>query len=227
MIGVISSTIFPILAVHNQAPERLIQTAATVASLQACGISRIFVADNSREWSSGVGEALKPAVIHRFEHFKDSQVKGPAEIHLLLGLIPYLPENEPILKISGRYVLKSDAILKSIKDADIVARFYDHSRWRRTISTRCYIAKDKDTLRLFLTRTLDEIYDYSNRIVGPRSLLKIAKQFVLEGGNSKRREGTSIEHAAARVLKSYKYRVKPVARLNLQGYIMGKYFIDE
>jgi hypothetical protein len=75
--------------------------------------------------------------------------------------------------------------------------------------------------RRFLEDTLSEVYAYSSRIVGPRSLMRILKHSLRpDSDDSLYFDPTiSIEGAAARVLGRGKYAVGHLTELGLEGEI--------
>jgi len=229
MIAVVSSTIAPSSQPsHDGArttftPEqRLEQTRETVASLVALGVSEIFIADNSAGgWLRGREAALAPA---RVLHFDQPPIrnKGIGEMWLLLGALPTLPENTPILKISGRYRVGRDTGL-ALEGADVAAKIYAEGR-RREISTRCYLVRDRAVATRLWTRTLDEIFAASSHIVGPRSLLRIVQNSLRPASDTFPYSDPpgSVETAAYRAIQHLGLRLRPVEHLAVEG-ILGSW----
>ena len=169
MIAVISSTIYPSVQTTrdgarswNTPESRLEQTQKTIQFLVDAGISEIYLADNSGvNWISTTDTLLKPAKVYIFNQYQ-YQNKGISEIYLLLSILEFIPENEPIIKISGRYFMEKNPFQNSI-ECDLQTK------------TRCYWVKNKEVYKVFLKTTLCEIFAYSSRIVGPASLAKIIR----------------------------------------------------
>jgi len=229
MIGVISSTIYPPEQPGHDgmrtwmSPEmRLQQTQQTVTSLLNAGISEIYLADNSGDqWIQSTANLLKPAMVHVFKHYQYKN-KGISELYLLLSILEYISSSIPILKISGRYTLEK-SISHTIIDADIGGKFYRHGCHDYSLSTRCYVVRNKDVYKTFIERTLREVYRYQSRIVGIRSFVRILKNSLFPGNDSYPYEDprTSIEGAAARVLSIYQYRVNQIEMLGVNGQLGG------
>jgi hypothetical protein len=224
VIALVSSTIFP-----GDAPvyaesrsvfspeERLAQTRRTIESLQASGFSNIYLADNSGvNWVDGTEDRLQPARVFRFSQHQFHN-RGISELYLLLAMLGALPDDRPILKISGRYALKNN-IVAQLSNADVAAKW---SADNRTISTRCYVVRDRRLYRRFLEDTLNELYGHAARIVGPRSLLRILKHSLQPAADDSAYfdPSTSIEGAAAAALRNKNYAVVRLAELGLEGEI--------
>jgi hypothetical protein len=180
MIAVVSSTVAPSPLPGHDGPrtnlsfaQRLEHTRGTIASLVAAGVRDILVADNSPgSWLRDRVVELQPA---RVLHFDQPPVrnKGLGELWLLLGALPHLPADQPILKLSGRYRLAPDSPLLAAPAADVTVRVYgDH---QREISTRAYVLRDRAVAERAWSRMLDELYAAQARIVGPRSLLRLLR----------------------------------------------------
>lgn len=230
MIAVVSSTIAPsTLPSHDGArttlaPEvRLEQTQATIASLVALGAKEIFVADNSAgTWLRERTAALAPA---RVLHFSQPPIrnKGIGEMWLLLGALESLAENEPILKISGRYRVGPATGLKLRDGDDVAGKIYLNNRIR-TLSTRCYLLRNRAVATRLWERTLDEIYAESARIHGPRSLLRIL-QSSLRPDRDQLRYGdptAAVETAIYRAIRHLPLRLHEVENLDVEG-ILGSW----
>ena len=135
----------------------------------------MYLADNSgARWLSDTNELLKPAKVHVFNH-SEYQNKGISELYSLLSVLEYIPANTPILKISGRYTLEKN-ITHELIDADIAAKIYRYRFRAASMSTRCYLVKDKNVYENFIKRTLRETYGYYTRSVGLRSFLRFLKK---------------------------------------------------
>lgn len=229
MIAVISSTIAPppILTYDGQRSfispeERLNQTKKTIQSLQNVGINEIYLGDNSGEyWSEKFKEQLSPAKVFVFGHYQ-FQNRGISELFLLKSLVPHLPEGKPIVKISGRYILKKD-LSAHLKDADLAVKGWKFHSSYRSMSTCCYAVKNKDVFDLFIQRTLREMYAYPSRIIGPRSFFQVILNAFFSSKESFPYEDPpgSIEAASARVIKNYSYQVTQIDELGIEGYQRG------
>ena len=229
MIAVISSTIYPpSLPTYDgqrtclSPEERIEQTQKTIESLVNLGISEIYLADNSGEnWVLNNDKSLKYVKIHIFSQYQYKK-KGISELYLLLNILEYIPSNKPILKISGRYTLNKN-IINNIGDADLAGRLYRHSLVNSSMSTRCYLVKNKDIFAIFLKRTLREVYAYPSRIVGPRSFVRILHNSLFPSKDNYPSDDPtgSIEGAAARVLHLFNYKFNNIEPLGIQGFVAG------
>jgi hypothetical protein len=225
MIAIISSTIYPpdkliydSIRSRFSPQQRLEQTRETVRSLLRAGLDRIYIADNSGEaWVEGTEEYLKPAKVFVYKQYQYAN-KGISEIWLLNNLLDELPVKTPLIKISGRYILINDNF-PSLGQAEVAVKIERNKLIVSSISTRCYLVKDKDIFQLFLKRTLCAVYGYSARIIGPRSLFRILKNSIRPDLDSFQYDDPpiSIEIAAAHVLKKYKYDVKYLDKLGIRG----------
>lgn len=225
MLGIITSTIFPSdvymyggsRTLYTPA-ERLAQTQETVRSLINIGIDDIYLADNSGdEWIEGTEVKLAPSKVYRFNHQHQYQNKGISEVHLLLLLLKHLPPGVPILKISGRYVIKKD-IKDRLGDADLAVKMGD-----KTISTASYIVKNKDVYEDFLQGILHALYGYTTHVVGLRSLLRIIKNSVKPHADEYRYQDPpiSIEFAAREVLRRNKFKYVDLGIMGVKGVAGG------
>lgn len=230
MIAIVSSTVAPsALPSHDGArttltPEvRLEHTQGTVASLVALGVKEIFIADNSAgNWLRDRAAALAPARILSFSQ-PPIRNKGIGEMWLLLGALEALPENEPILKISGRYRVGPATELKLREGDDVAGKVYLHGRVH-SLSTRCYLMRNRAVAARLWERTLDEIYAEAARIHGPRSLLRIL-QSSLQPGRDRLRYGdpaAAVETAVYNAIRHLPLRLREVQHLAVEG-IMGSW----
>lgn len=230
MIAVVSSTIAPSpTPSHDGArttlsPEvRLAHTQGTVASLVTLGAKEIFIADNSPgDWVRDRAAELAPA---RLLHFNQPPVrnKGIGEMWLLLGALEFLPEHEPIMKISGRYRVGPNTELKLGKDDDVAGKVYLHARLQ-TLSTRCYLIRNRAVAQRLWERTVDEIYADLARIRGPRSLWRIV-QNSLRPAHDHLRYGDpaiAVETAIHRAIHYLSLRLNAVNNLDVEG-ILGSW----
>lgn len=221
MIALVSSTIFPQQddvyggerSVFDHA-TRLSQTVETVRSLFHCGLQTVIVADNSgRLWQPDAVARLAPATVLVFDH-PQFRNRGLSESYLLLAALEHLPANEPILKLSGRYTL--DLVPDFDSELDILLKFRDN---HQTVSTRCYVTRNRDVLRQYLTGILQEVYGSRSRIVGPRSLIRtVVTSICPKKDDYPHHDPTvSIEWAGARVIAHKRWQVRDVASLHIQG----------
>jgi len=156
MIAIISSTIYPStlrtrdgVRSWNTPESRLEQTQKTIQSLVSCGISDIYLADNSgKNWLNATDALLKPAKVYVFNQHQFHN-KGISELYLLLNILEFISSNEPIVKISGRYFINKNPFQDAI-DYDIQAKIYRHGLFQSSMSTRCYWVKDKAIYENFL-----------------------------------------------------------------------------
>lgn len=226
MIAVVSSTVSPsTLPSHDGArttlrPEvRLEQTRGTVDSLLAMGIREIVIADNSPgTWLLERAVTLAPA---RVVSFRQPPVrnKGIGELWLLLGCLDELPEDQQILKISGRYRvgLKTDLALRN--GDDVAAKIFGGNS-SEEISTRCYLVRNRDVAARLWGRTLDEMYAERSRIVGPRSLLRIVRNSLNPGADGfpySDPNTISVEQATLVAIRRLGLRLRNVGNLDVEG----------
>ncbi|MEO6852040.1 MAG: hypothetical protein ABI203_06690 [Mucilaginibacter sp.] len=224
MIAVVSSTIKP--APNDQRSvscypfeERLKQTKLTLAGLRDCGFKSIFLVDNSASMDGHELEALLsdfPEVnIYHLQQYQFLN-KGVNELLMMLFLIQYLPPNENIFKISGRYYPGDK--FKRPNFADFAVKDYQYRMKNGTISTRGYWVKDAGTYHRFLLSCMDELFAYPERITGLKSLFRLlfVKKDVVDDPLN-----ISIEFAAANVLKAGKYKVSLLDAIGIEGYIAG------
>jgi hypothetical protein len=231
MIAVVSSTVSPsALPGHdgartNLSPEvRLEQTRETVASLVAFGAKDILIADNSPGvWLVERAAALAPA---RVLHLNQPPIrnKGIGELWLLLAAVGSLGEDQPILKISGRYRIGPGTEL-SLRDGDDIAAKVPRVGVSGEISTRCYLVRDRSVASRLWQRSLDEVYAERSRIVGPRSLLRILRNSFRPGSDDfaySDPNTLSVEQASMRALRHLKLRLHAVENLGVEG-ILGSW----
>jgi len=228
LIAVITSTIFPpnlgpqeVRSVFSS-EERLEQTQATIQSLLKCGYTQIFLLDNSgKYWVQETVNKLHPAKVILFHHHQFKN-KGISESLMLIDALEYLPDNTPILKISGRY--KLERYLNIDGNAfDLSAKFYTHKfkyfTTRSTMATRCYLVKDKITYHTYLSALLEEMYSYSSKIVGIGSLKRFFTNqfFPRENKYEFFDPALSVEAASIRVIKKLSFKVHKIEKVGLSG----------
>ena len=230
MIAIVSSTIAPSSLPSNDGERtnipsttRLMHTKETIASLLALGVHQIYLADNSPgHWVRERAAELAPAHLLFFEH-PPIRNKSIGEIWLLLGALDSLPENEPILKISGRYRVGPDTNLRLRENDDVVGRVYQHGR-NHALSTRGYLMRNRAVAAQLWARTVDEIYADAARIHGPRSLWRIIRNSLNPSGDAFRYSDPSIslETATYRAIRHLSLRLNRIDHLAVQG-IIGKW----
>lgn len=223
MVALVSSTVFPPEEpVYGEVRSRfdhearLRQTIETVRSLQRVGISEIYVADNSgRAWQQAAATELEPARVFVFDQFPFHN-KGISEAYLLLRVLSEIPKDQAIMKISGRYKLVDSP--PELGDADFAVKF---SKDNRSVSTRAYLVRNRCLFEQLVKATLQEIFCYGSRIVGPRSLIRVLRNTFSPLDNSYCYYDPSIglELAVANVLRRAQWRVRRLPVLGIQGEI--------
>lgn len=231
MVAFITSTIYPPSATYQNAispysnSERLLQTIETVQSLKKSGISKIILIDNSEsKYQDIIKSHFTDTILISINQYQFKN-RGLTEILMLLCALSQieLKEDEPILKISGRYLLTGE--ITSI-NADFKFKGYNYKNNTGTVSTRCYLVKNKEVYIKLLKLALSEIYRYSLRSVGIRSVLAYLYQLIRPSSIDE--PTMSIEMAICKVLKYHKYEVEIVEKIGVEGYIGGnKTFISE
>ena len=225
MSAIVSSTLYPSSDPSYgtyrswwSSRERLEQTRQTVASLVALGMRDILVADNSGDrWEPSTERLLEPARVRVFSE-QPARNKGISELKLLLEALPHLPPDEPILKVSGRYILRH-RLVDHLGNADLVGRLYRHARRVRSFSNRAYVVRDASMYRVLLERVLSEIGSPS-AVVGPRSFLKYVGRSlgIVRSGPPSHDAATPVEIVFARILTAYRYSVSTLQTLGVEGY---------
>lgn len=231
MIAVVSSTVAPsTLPGHtgprtNLAPEvRLEQTRATVDSLIAAGAREIVIADNSPgTWFSERAGIMSPA---RVVHLQQPAIrnKGIGELWLMQSILASLPEDEPILKISGRYCIGKGPTLSIAGDEDLVGKIYREGR-SHSLSTRAYLLRNRAVAARFWNRSLDEIYAQSSRVVGLRSFMRIMRNSIRPRADDLSYSDPntiSLEMASYNAIRHLGLRLRAVENLGLEGRL-GSY----
>ena len=227
-VVLISSAIAPQSTEHyGTAPvrydpaTRLEQTRASIQSLLALGIEEIYVADNSgANWRADMERDLYPAQVQVFDHHQYRN-KGISEVYLLLAALPRLPRGRPIIKLSGRYQLKC-RLDESLGDNDLVAReVRGLSLLNCYISTIAYAVRDTTVYERLLRETLRDMFGYSSRIVGPRSILRMLRNSVFPDRDSYPYDDplVSIEHATWRAARKCGFKLHSVASLGVEGLV--------
>jgi hypothetical protein len=225
MIAVVSSTIKP----REESGQkrsfysfemRLNQTRQTLTRLQECGFSTIYLVDNSPSLDQhALQKMLTDFSSVKVYHILQYQFtnKGINELLMLLFIAEHLTPNEPIFKISGRYYPTPSFVIPHFTDFAI--KGYDYVSKKGTISTRGYWVKDAKTMQYFLQCCLTEVFTYPQRIVGIRSLLNNTAQMIFKRPFTP--VNTSIEFAAANILKKGKYEVTQLSGIGIEGLVAG------
>ncbi len=227
MIGVISSTIFPSdEPMYWGSPRtilpssaRLEQTQGTIVSLLEAGISEINLVDNSGgQWIPGTENDLQPARVQICDQYQ-FQNKGISEILMLLSVLPQISNDKPILKISGRYLLKGPVDMNT-GNAELAVKLYRPSARDKTeMSTRCYWVKNREVFEDFLISILRELYSSRAKITGFGSALRLIRNSVFPGNDKYPYHDPvdGIEKAAARVLETRRFKVRYLDSLRIEG----------
>jgi len=224
MIAVVSSTIKPVIKNREITniygfEDRLEQTRHTINRLLEVGFDEIYLVDNSPLLSQPQLQNLLQGY-HKVNLYHVPQYqfpnKGINELLMLLYATQFLPPYEVIFKISGRYYPAENFEQPYFEDFAVKGLNY-HKR-NGYISTRGYWVKDVATFENFLLHTVDEVFCYPERIVGPRALLRVlfTKKDIIKFPLN-----VAIEFAAANILKSEKYKVKLLDQLRVEGLVAG------
>ncbi|MEE1945143.1 hypothetical protein VRU48_08490 [Pedobacter sp. KR3-3] len=226
MIAVVTSCIYPVATIDNEKrshvslSEREQQTIQSIAELVKKGFSKIIIVDNAAvAYDFSTIKALAPHIeVVQLKQYQ-FQNKGINELLMLLAIVDELPENEVIFKLSARYCPNEHFSKKFDPNCDFKVKGYDFDQKRGTISTRAYFVKNKAVYKDFLLKTLNEVFLYPQRIVGLRSLANLFSSIFKPSFAP--RFNTSIEFAAARVLKHEKYSIKLVDSIGIEGIVAG------
>lgn len=232
-IAIITSTISPprsdLHGVESNliSPEhRFEQTQETIKSLITLGIEHIVLVDNSsNEESEKLLNLLTGIKIinSRSPQFRN---KGLSELWMLQKSLEWIPENTPILKISGRYSLtkKLDKYLDGA--VEFVGRRYGRSEQKiregmkyTHVSTVAYVVKNIEIFEKIINRTMNEVYGYASKIVGPMSFLRICRNslFPFHDHYNYSDPSISIELGLARALDALKIHTNYVDSLGVEG----------
>ncbi|RYU91616.1 hypothetical protein EWM62_06665 [Mucilaginibacter terrigena] len=224
MIAIVSSTIKPLTGPQQSKSfytyeQRVEQTRFTLQRLRECGFTKIFLIDNSplldKTQIQDLLTGFPEVEVHHLLQYQFEN-KGINELLLLLYLVEYLPANQPVFKISGRYYPTGD--FKKPDFEDLAVKKYHHARNNSSISTRGYWVKDADTLHRFLTDCLYEHFAYSERIVGLGSLIRVL--FSKKDKNTPH-FSISIEFAAGHILRKGDYEVTFINKIGIEGLVAG------
>jgi hypothetical protein len=226
MLALITSTISPPSKklFHEKrssyTPEQRLQhTLATVKSLQEKGITQIYLFDNSFEVDfEGFKHHFNHINIYNIQQYQFNNKSINEHLLLLTGLM-HIPDNEPILKISGRYRLNDKFAFGDLANYDFIVRASDFHKNTGSISTRCYMVKNKKILEDVLTHSLYELFGYGLRVVGLRSGINFIKSLFKQQIN---KESTvAIEMSMARAIKFLGYSYNVIPLMGLEGFVAG------
>jgi hypothetical protein len=199
--------------------ERETQTIFTLQKLKDAGFKEIVLVDNSESYNfSKIESAVTNVKILPLVQFQ-FQNKGINELLMLLAAVDVLPADTPIFKISGRYFPNENFSYQFDDQYDFKFKAYQFYSKRGTISTRGYFVKNKEIYSDFLIKTLGEVFVYPQRIVGIRSLINQITGIFKPKFTST--FGTSIEFAAARVIKNGNYRFNIIDTIGIEGQVAG------
>ncbi|MCZ4221798.1 hypothetical protein [Pedobacter rhodius] len=220
MISIVSSTIVPFYITEKQSKNlisnesRLADTIKTVKSLESKNFDSIYVFDNSTpRLNKEIIDLLYPAIATSFDVLPYKN-KGLSEIYLLLLGLRNLPEDKPILKISGRYILNESWDFEALAAYDFAGKF----DLKTTISTRCYYVKNKKILEMILLKAIDYIYGYHFKIVGPTSFFRIIENLLSGNANINfHKSSVSIERGMGESIRALQLKTKELKLLNISG----------
>ncbi|MDX2067863.1 MAG: hypothetical protein SFV55_05525 [Haliscomenobacter sp.] len=225
----ISSTIFTprvnsnsVLKSVYSSNERTEQTRQTITSLKRLGYEDIRLYDNSgTEYQSTLEKEFPEITVKTLTQYQFDN-KGISETFMLLSAINDLPDDIPIIKISGRYQL-SKKIDFNHMEFQLGAKFYRHNSklftTKESMATRCYIFSNKKIFEQYLTNMLEEIYAHSARIIGAGSLKRFLINQFMPNKNvySYLNPIYSVEAASVPVIKKMGLNVQRIDNIGLFG----------
>ena len=225
MIAIVTSTLQPSENdISNKSfytfIERLEQTKHTLNNLIQLNFDTIFLIDNSTNLPLSEVQNLliefKQVKIFQVQQYQFKN-KGINEILMLLYLLQFLPANQNIFKISGRYYPTTS--FEKPYFSDFAAKGYCYKKRTGTISTRAYWVKDKNVFYSCLSNCLNEVFTYPERITGFRSLYNKLASVILKKHTEPL--NISIEFAFANVLKKSNYKLKLLDCIGIEGLVAG------
>jgi hypothetical protein len=227
LIAIVTSTLFPSdksifegKRTSFDSEERSEQTRQTIISLRDTGLDEIYLADNSeKQFHQSVHSMFDDVNVLTFDNYPFNN-RGTSEALLILNSLKYLPEDVPLLKISGRYCLNNHFNRPTTMRADFIGKGFNYERKNGIVSTRCYMVRNKELLEQLMLKTLVVMYAYPLQIVGPRSFMKFLKQ-KLRRTEIPSETSVSIEMGVARSLKNSNLNVSLLDRIGLEGYVAG------
>lgn len=225
----ISSTVFPREArdesvVKSVYPpeERILQTRKTIESLRSLGYEDLYLFDNSGNQHRAVLiREFGDVHVQIFDHFQFDN-KGISETYLMLEGIRHVPDDRPLIKLSGRYRISRRPEV-DIGSYDLAARIYRHEarlfQERETMATRCYVVRNRAVYRSYLIGLLQEIYSYSARVVGFGSLRRFMTNQLCPKNNvySYFDPALSVEAASIRVVRNLNLKLLRLDSIGLHG----------
>lgn len=222
MIALITSTICPPPPTINtlyrstiEPHQRLNETIQTIESLRMNGINNIFLFDNSGPfWLNEFDDKIKNCILIKI-NFCQFENKGLSELLLIKSAIPYLPENLPILKISGRYQLINTSMFEYISKYDIVCKQY-----KNCISTRAYLVKNKNVLDGMISASLNSMLNYNSSIKGILSLFSIIRNTVWPYRKYKFHITVMLEVIMYKIITK-NFTIKNLDSIGIKGRIAG------
>lgn len=197
---------------------RIIQTKETIESLKKiAAIKEIYIFDNSGyKYKDYLSKQYNDVKLFVQDQYKFNN-KGLSEIHLILNNLIHIPEDIPILKISGRYKINNitefNNNLSKFSEYEIIALNNSDG-----ISTRLYIVRSKQIYEKLLINILNRCYERLFSVTGLRSL----KNFIcrkLKPKNSKNTPFLSIEWAFFEISKQKLFDIKYVRKLHIKGQL--------
>lgn len=224
MIALITSTIVPETYSFFSIEERYQQTIDTIGNLAKVGFENIYLVDNSvseidyERLNSSV--AINIQLIHSPQY--NFTNKGLNEALLILNNLSKLPDDQPIFKISGRYLPTEEFnitnLLAELRDKEILGVGNISKNSNSYFNTRAYLVASKKTLASILELAVEEMIAYGNGIHGFSGWLNLFKKAL------KLQIGTpfqiSIESAFANILRA-KTNYKLVEKINIEGFVAG------
>jgi len=223
MIAIVTSCIKPIepkdlTKSFVSLEEREQQTVYTLQRLKEIGFELIILADNSDDYDYlRLGLAIDGVKVIHFRQYQFPN-KGINEILMLLSVLDEVPTDTPIFKISGRYFPAKGFLPSMDLNTDFKVRGGLKGKVP-SISTRAYFVRNKQVYENFLLYSLNEVYSYSYRIVGLRSLLNFIREFFKP--SLRTNSHIAIEFACGRVLQKGHFTYERVEKLHIKGQIAG------
>lgn len=229
MNAIITSTIIPNLQNYYDVKkiafnpeERILQTINTIDSLLKNGVKKILLVDNSHaKISEEYISLLNPAIVTQIKH-PIFQNRGISELWMLLSMVEQVPDDEALIKISGRYYLDDNSIYAGLnrQEYDIVGSVSKQSKISQ-LSTRSYYVKNGMIAKELWKRTLSEMYGYQSYVVGIRSMIRIFKNSILKmyDNYDYADPRVGIEHAIFAAAKKMNLKIHSPSNVGLRGAI--------
>ena len=132
---------------------------------------------------------------------------------MLLHGLNIIPVGVPILKISGRYVLKQTVNEELFKEVQFAGKFNPD-----TISTRAYYFSSKEVMQNVLYVALNNMYAFKHKIVGFRSLFKVVQNAFFDNKTASYYDTTiSIERGMFNAIKKLKLKTHHMPVIHVSG----------